>query len=138
VEELSAVAVEREEVKVMFILVRDDVAEMGPAWQRLEELVGTRGRRFFGAFYPSSKEYRVCVQLKEGDEPEALGLDMGTLPGGCYLRARIRGEPPGLYERIAPTFQALLKGAASDETRPSIEHYRRHDEIDLLLPIAGQ
>jgi hypothetical protein len=137
-QEPSAEPVERDEIEVMFLRIGDDVEEMGPAWQQLEGLVGTRGRRFFGAFYPPTREYRVCVQAKAGDDPDALGLESGTLPGGRYLRARIHGEPPALYERIAPTFQALLKGAASDETRPSIEHYRRHDEIDLLLPIAGQ
>jgi hypothetical protein len=30
----------------------------------------------------------------------------------------------------------LLKEADADETRPSIEFYRRHDEIDLLLPVV--
>jgi hypothetical protein len=128
--------VEREPVEVMFLRTRDDPADMGPAWQRLEGLVGTRGRKFFGAFYPSTKEYRVCVQIKEGDDAGALGLETDTLPGGCYLRERIRGEPPALYERIAPTFQELLNHATSDEARPSIEFYRRHDEIDLLLPLA--
>ena len=130
--------VEREVIDVMFIRTRDDVAEFGPAWQRLEELSGTCGRKFFGAFYPATKEYRVCVQLQEGDDPDALGLETGTLPGGRYLRERIRGESPALYERIAPTFQDLLKRATSDETRPSIEFYRSHDAIDLLLPVRSE
>ena len=130
--------VEREAIDVMFIRTNDDVAEFGPAWQRLEELVGTRGRKFFGAFYPATQEYRVCVQIQQGDDPTALGLETGTLPAGRYLRERIRGEPPALYERIAPTFQELLKHATSDETRPSIEFYRRHDEIDLLLPVVDE
>jgi hypothetical protein len=128
--------VERELVGVMFILTRDDPEDMGPAWKQLEGLVGTRGRKFFGAFFPSTREYRVCVQIKEGDDAGALGLETDTLPGGRYLRERIRGEPPALYEQIAPTFQELLKHATSDETRPSLEFYRRHDEIDLLLPLA--
>jgi hypothetical protein len=127
--------VEREPVDVMFIRTNDDVAEFGPAFQRLEGLVGTRGRKFFGAFYPQAKEYRACVQVKEGDDPTTLGLESGTLPGGRYLRERIRGEPPALYERIAPTFQELLEHAAEDDARPSVEFYRRHDEIDLLLPV---
>jgi len=129
--------VEREPVEVMFICTNDDVAEFGPAFQRLEELVGTRGRKFFGAFYPQAKKYRACVQVTEGDDPKALGLESGVLPGGRYLRERIRGEPPALYEQIAPTFQELLKHAAEDEARPSIEFYRRHDEIDLLLPVSS-
>jgi hypothetical protein len=128
--------VEREAIDVMFIRTNDDVAEFGPAFQRLEELVGTRGRRFFGAFYPQAKEYRACVQLQEDDDPSALGLETGTLPGGRYLRQRLRGEGPALYERIGPTFEEMLTQVSSDESRPSIEFYRRHDEIDLLLPVA--
>ena len=130
--------VERDPVDVMFIRTKDDVAEFGPAFQRLEELVGTRGRKFFGAFNARANEYRACVQVKEGDDAKALGLESGTLPGGRYLREGIHGEPPALYERIAPTFRELLKRAAEDETRPSIEFYRRHDEIDLLLPVADE
>ena len=42
-----------------------------------------------------------------------------------------------MYERIAPTFEALAEAARPDDTRPSIEFYRRRDEIDLLLPVAG-
>jgi len=99
-------------------------------------VVGLRGRKFFGAFDPSTREYRVCVQVREGDDPAALGLESGTLPGGRYLRARLRGEPPEVYERIGPTFAALVKAARADETRPSIEFYRHRDEIDLLLPVA--
>jgi hypothetical protein len=128
--------VDREAIEVMFIRTPDEVEEFGRAFQQLEELVGTRGRTFFGAFYPREKEYRACVQLQEADDPSTLGLETGTLPGGRYLRERIRGEPPALYARIAPTFEELLRQATPDETRPSIEFYRRHDEVDLLLPLA--
>jgi hypothetical protein len=31
--------------------------------------------------------------------------------------------------------EAVVPLRGRDETRPSLEHYRRHDEIDLLLPI---
>lgn len=137
-ERFSATTVERDEVRVLFISIADDVSEMKDAWERLEGIVGTRGRKFFGAFYPARQEYRVCVQLKEEDDPDALGLEAGTLPGGRYLRARLRGEPPAVYERIGPTFQELARGTTSDDTRPSIEFYRRRDEIDLLLPVTGE
>jgi hypothetical protein len=129
--------VERKGLDVMFIETADDPSEFGPAFQRLEQVVGTRGRKFFGAFYPRENHYRACVRIEAGDDATALGLTVGTLPGGLYLRERIRGEPPALYERIAPTFDKLLKHATADESRPSIEFYRRRDEIDLLLPVAG-
>jgi len=130
--------VERREIAVMFIRTPDDVEAFGPAFERLEGLVGLRGRKFYGAFYPREKEYRACVEVKDGDDPEALGLESGTLPGGRYLRTRLSGEPPELYGRIGPTFEALIAEAAPDESRPSIEFYRRFDEIDLLLPVAGE
>jgi hypothetical protein len=138
VDDVQASPVEREEVEVMFIRIADDVGEMRQAWARLEGIIGTRGRKFYGAFYPATKEYRVCVQLKEGDDADALGLERGPLPGGRYLRTRLHGEPPAVYERIAPTFDALLRLAKGDDTRPSIEFYRRFDEIDLLLPVARE
>jgi hypothetical protein len=136
--EVAATPVERDSVEVMFLRIGDDVSEMKMAWERLETLVGTRGRKFFGAFYPPTREYRVCVQTAEGDDAAMLGLESGTLPGGRYLRARLRGEPPAVYEQIGPTFQVLASSTTPDETRPSIEFYRRRDEIDLLLPVASE
>ena len=134
---LATSPVERTETAVMFVRAEDEPGEIRRSWERLEGLVDLRGRRFFGAFDPSTREYRACVQVRASDDPAALGLESGTLPGGRYLRARLRGEPPEVYERIAPTFTALLEIARPDPTRPSIEFYRRRDEIDLLLPVTG-
>jgi hypothetical protein len=126
--------IEREEIAVQFVRVPDGLDEIGRAWNALEAVVTLRGRRFYGAYDPVAEDYRACVEVREGDEV-APGLESGTLPGGRYLRARLRGEPPGIYERIKPTFDELTRQAKPDESRPSLEHYRRHDEIDLLLPI---
>jgi hypothetical protein len=136
-DELAPVPIERADVQVMFLRTRDEPTEIRRGWERLEALVSLHGRRFFGAFDPSTREYRVCVQERVDDDPAGLGLESGVLPGGRYLRVRLRGEPPAVYERIGPTFEALVKAAEPDETRPSIEFYRRRDEIDLLLPVAG-
>jgi hypothetical protein len=138
VEELSASPVEREEVAVMFLRTRLDAEQMKQAWAELERVAGTRGRKFFGALDTTTGEYRVCVAQKGDDDPQALGLEAGTLPGGRYLRARLKGEPPGLYEQIGPAFDVLSSSTQPDQTRPSIEFYRRRDEIDLLLPVAGE
>ncbi|MFL5959441.1 MAG: GyrI-like domain-containing protein [Gaiellaceae bacterium] len=126
--------VERGEIAVQFVRVPDGLDEIGRAWNELEAVVTLRGRHFYGAYDPVADDYRACVEVREKD---ALvpGLESGTLPGGRYLRARLRGEPPGIYERIKPTFDELMAEARPDERRPSLEHYRRHDEIDLLLPI---
>jgi effector-binding domain-containing protein len=135
---MEATQVERDEIAVLFIRTPDDVEAFGPAFQRLEQLVGLRGRKYYGAFYPREKEYRACVEAREGDDAQALGLESGTLPGGRYLRSRLRGEPPELYSRIGPLFEALAAENPSDDSRPSIEFYRRLDEIDLLLPVPNE
>jgi hypothetical protein len=126
--------VEREDITVQFVRVADGLDNIRRAWNELEAVVSLRGRHFYGAYDPSADEYRACVEVRAGDEL-LPGLETGTLPGGRYLRARLRGEPPGVYERIGPTFEALEQQIKPDTTRPSLEHYRRHDEIDLLLPI---
>jgi hypothetical protein len=126
--------IEREEIAVQFVRVPDGLDEITRAWNELEAVVALRGRHFFGAYDPLADDYRACVEVREGD-PVAPDLESGTLRGGRYLRARLRGDPPGIYEQIKPTFDALVAQHAPDETRPSLEHYRRHDEIDLLLPI---
>lgn len=126
--------VERDEIAVQFVRVPDGLDEIGRAWNELEAVVVLRGRHFYGAYDPIADDYRACVEVRTGDDL-VPGLESGALPGGRYLRARLRGEPPGVYERIKPTFDALAAKAAPDTSRPSLEWYRRHDEIDLLLPI---
>ncbi len=127
--------VERIETPVMFVAARDGSDEIGPAWDHLETVVGSlRGRRFFGVF-DDSGIYRCCVQVRVGDDADQLGLESGVVPGGPYLCATVRGPQPAAYALLTPTFQELRRSAERDDSRPSIEYYRRHDRIDLLVPI---
>jgi hypothetical protein len=126
--------IERDEIAVQFVRVPDGLDEIGRAWNELEAVVALRGRHFYGAYDPIADDYRACVEVREGDEPVPC-LESGSLPGGRYLRARLRGDPPAVYELIGPTFDELTRQAKPDESRPSLEWYRRHDEIDLLLPV---
>jgi len=131
-----ATEVQREETPVMGVRTTDDLAAIRSAWERLEEIVPLRGRKFFGAVDKSDSEYFACVQMHNDEKPAQLGLEQGTLPGGRYLRERLRGEPPELYDRIAPAFQALAATTRRDESRPEIEFYRGRDEVDVLFPMA--
>ena len=113
----------------------DDIEIAKRVWERLERPLQLRGRKFYGVFYPDQPAYAACVAIAKGDDPEALGFERTTIPGGTYLRMRIRGEPPELYSQIGPGFAELLNAGQVDDSRPSVEFYRRHDEIDLLLPV---
>ena len=130
--------VERIETPVMFVSAPDESDEIGPAWDRLESVLGSlRGRRFFGVF-DDSGIYRCCVQILAGDHAARLGLESGVIPGGRYLCATVRGPQPAAYALLTPTFAELQRTAERDKTRPSIEYYRRHDRIDLLMPVLDE
>ncbi|HLJ68605.1 MAG TPA: hypothetical protein VKX16_14715 [Chloroflexota bacterium] len=58
------------------------------------------------------------------------------LPGGTYLRGRLQGEPPAVYDEILPTLNEMIRQTAVDPSRPTIEFYRSRDVIDLLLPVT--
>jgi hypothetical protein len=122
----------------MFLRVADEVSAIGAGWTRLEAAVGSlRGRKFIGAFDVRAGEYRVCVVRRPQDDPGALGLEVGMIAGGRYALIRLVGEPPAVYQRIGPTFEQLTQQRADhDPTRPGLEYYRRHDTIDLLLPVT--
>jgi effector-binding domain-containing protein len=130
-----ATLVELEPVPVMFKRVADEQEAISQGMAEVEEAVGLRGRKYYGVFYAEQTEYRVCVRLREDDDPDAFGLERGVLPGGRYARVRLHGEPPALYRLIGPAFEKLAERPDHDRARPGIEFYRRRDTIDLLLPV---
>ena len=126
----------REPVEVMLVRVADELPEIQRAWAEFETAVGLRGRKFFGAFDPATGTYSVCAVLRAGDDPAAFGAERGTLPGGRYACVRLHGEPPEVYDHIGPTAQRLAQRRDADRTRPTLEYYRRHDVIDVLVPVV--
>jgi hypothetical protein len=126
-------------VTVMLERTGDELPAIQQLWPRFEHLVGVRGRRMYAMVDTSAGTYAACTPVREGDDPARLGLDTAELPGGWYLRARITGDPPGVYDRIAPAMQALTSLAApADPDRPLVEYYRRHDEIELWVPVPAE
>jgi hypothetical protein len=123
----------REDTPVLFVRCADDLPEIRAAWERLEAIVGSlRGRRFHGVFWPASGEYWACVERRTGEESGEL--EAGVVPGGAYLRERLRGEPPAVYDGIAGAFASLETRAPRDPARPLIEYYRRRDVVDVMMP----
>lgn len=133
---VEPMVVERQEVRVMFRRTPDEQASITRTWTEVESAVGSlRGRKFYGVFDPQTTEYRVCVQWQEGDDASALALEEGTIAGGRYARERLEGQPPALYRLIKPTMERLAGRPDRDPSRPEVEFYRRHDVIDLLVPV---
>jgi hypothetical protein len=152
--ELPAQRFQQAPVPIMFLRIPDEVAEMRRAWPKLEGLVGLRGRRFYGivdgntvggtdsntdgsAVDGETGDYLVAAQIRDTDPADRFGLETGEIAGGTYLRMRLRGKPPALYDRIGPGFRRLHAMADADPTRRDVEFYRRHTEIDLWLPVVA-
>ena len=125
------------DVTVMQQTTVDDLAHIQAVWPSFELLVGLRGRKMFALIDTDANSYTVCTPVKDGDDPGSLGLQVGTLPGGWYLRGRLVGEPPEVYEHIADGMAELEAMMTADPARPLVEFYRRRDEIDLWLPIQA-
>jgi DNA gyrase inhibitor GyrI len=94
------------------------------------------GRKFCGAFDPAAGAYSVCAVLRPDDDPSRLGAERGTLPGGRYARVRLQGDPPWRLDEIGPTAERLAQRPNYDQTRPTLECYRRRDVIDVLVPVV--
>jgi hypothetical protein len=130
--------IERPDITVMQQTTIDDLPHIQATWPPFERLVGLRGRKMYAYVDERRGTYTVCTPVRDDDDPDALSLQVGTLPGGWYLRGRIVGEPPALYGAIGAGMQELKAAAQSSvEDRPLVEFYRRHTEIELWVPIAA-
>ena len=96
-----------------------------------------RGKNFYGVYYPRSNEYRACVEVTGASMLSRLSLEFETIPGGLYAYRVLRGHHLQLFQKIKVIFEEMRQIYQWDITRPTIEHYRRADEIMLLLPIVG-
>ena len=114
----------------------DDLAHIQQLWPAFETRVGLRRRKMYAYVDLQQNTYTACTPVRDGDDPDELGLRLGTLPGGTFLRGRLIGEPPQLYERIGPAMTQLQAAAQVDRRRPLVEYYRRHNEIELWVPIV--
>jgi hypothetical protein len=123
------------DVPVMLDRTRDEIRAIRALWPRFETLVGLPGRKMYALVDESAGTYAACTPVLAGDDPAGLGLETGVLAGGWYLQARLTGEPPALYDRIGPAMTALEARAIVDLGRPLVEYYRRHDQVELWVPV---
>jgi hypothetical protein len=70
-------------------------------------MAGTTGR--LGLIDNRAGTYRLCTERLPRDVANPLGLDETTIPGGVYLRLRLVGDVPGVYDQIAAAFDELFE-----------------------------
>src|SRR5688572_17326882 len=125
------------EIPMMYIVAEGGTAGARDAFNKLEgKLPSLKGRKFYGIFQPETGEYRACVAIESGDDPNRMGLATGVIPGGLYFREKLKNWMNRIDE-IGKTFMAMTEREKPrvDHSRPSIEFYRSQDELVLLLPI---
>jgi hypothetical protein len=117
--------IERIDVAVMQQTVGDELPQIQVAWPAFEAVVGLRGRKMYARVDTQADTYSVCTPVRDGDDPDQLGLDLG----------RLVGEPTQTYPLIGTGMTELQHAAPVDDSRALVEFYRRHGEIELWVPI---
>ena len=121
----------------MYLETRDLSNQIPATFIDLESRLDTlQGRKFYGAFNDMDGIYQACVVIQEGDDPASLGLKVGVIAGGLYARAKVMDWVENV-KKIGEQFDQLAEEYNNriDNTRPSVEFYRRHNEVICLLPI---
>jgi DNA gyrase inhibitor GyrI len=90
-----------------------------------------------GLMFGDREMYRLATVRLDRDAGNPLGLDETLIPGGPYLRLRLRGEVPAVYDSIGQAFEHLMQYADHDPDRPLIEYYIHEGRIDCLVPIKA-
>jgi hypothetical protein len=93
----------------------------------------------YGCLYPGQPlAYFACLRL-DADHSDDLGLDHAEVPGGLYGRRLVRdwedrlAELPEIFDQLRAD---LVKGGyLVDVTRPSVEFYRRANELLIMVPV---
>lgn len=104
-------------------------------------LPSLKGRKFYGAFrlLKDGEEYFACVERIATDDPERMGLEPATLPGGLYARRKLYDwEKIIAAGRMIECEREFAQAHEIDRSRPELEYYRSMSEMHLLLPVLSR
>jgi hypothetical protein len=134
----TVTAVTRHGTAIVYLDVTADVESIQAGWPEFESrFTSLRGRSMMTAVYPERGVYRLATAMRDEDDPDALGLQMGLLPGGPYLRLSLRGEILDVHRSIGPAFDELHRLGERDPSRPCLEVYVSPTAVDCFLPVRG-
>ena len=131
-------ALVRDDAPIMYLDVAFDVESIQAGWPEFESrFTSLRGRKMMAVIFPEQGIYRLATVMRDEDDPDGLGLNMGVLPGGPYLQLSLEGDARSVHRNIGPAFEELRGLGEADPTRPCIEVYRSPREVDCLQPVVG-
>lgn len=128
----------RRDEPIMYADVAFDVEAIQAGWPDFESrFTSVRGRTMMAVVFPERSVYRLAAVMRDEDDPDALDLRMGVLPGGRYLRLSLRGDALRVHRDIGPAFERLRGLGEYDTSRPCVEVYLSAEAVDCLMPVAG-
>jgi len=134
----AVAALVREDAPIMYLDVAFDVGAIQAGWPEFESrFTSLRGRKMMAVVFPEKEIYRLATVMRDEDDPDALGLRMGVLPGGAYLRLSLTGDTRRVHRDIGLAFEELRGLGEYDAGRPCIEVYQSPQAVDCLLPVTG-
>jgi hypothetical protein len=96
----------------------------------------------YGLLYPGEPlTYFACLRL-DSDVSDDLGFDRAEVPGGLYGRRLVRdwenrlSDLPGIFDQLQADL--IEAGFLVDVTRPSLEFYRRSNELLIMMPVLPE
>lgn len=133
--------VQIEKMNLLYLETKNDVESQQRSWPEFEsKFTSLTGRKMYGLDYGDKKIYRLCALINEADQGDTFGLNQFQFGGGKYLRLRIKHNPPELYDKIGPAYNFLFSTYADSINweLPTIEHYKTHNILDIMIPILNQ
>ena len=95
-------------------------------------MTSLRGKKFYGVVVDG--EYRACVRVNSGEDPELREYLSFTIPGGRYVHRR-PVDWDHHVELIGRSVNELIARADYDSSRPVIEFCRSHTELVIRVPV---
>ena len=136
--EHKASIINQPDIELVVCRANEFPAGIKDAWERLEsKLASLKGRKFYGLTYFEDGQlvYYAGLQPKNNEEIQALGFPTMRLKGGKYVRVKLM-DWNSQADEIGPIFDELMETYRKDPSGPTIEFYRSHTELHLMIPLA--
>jgi hypothetical protein len=131
--------IEQPDIELIVCRASEFPAGIKDSWQRLEsKLASLKGRRFYGlTFFEGGRlVYYAGLQPVNDEEVASLGFPTMRLKGGKYARVKLQ-DWNNHTDEIGPIFDGLMEEYEKDPGGPTVEFYRSHSELYLMIPIVG-
>ena len=113
----------------------DDIQKVWPIFE--EQLGSLKGRKMYGLQYGplGSGTYQCAATLIQGEDQTSSEIIQS--PSGLFARIRLKG--PSRHEQIGEAFSTIIESYEEecDFTRPTIEFYKDHQTVDVLVPVLA-